>query len=41
MVATDETGEAPVRKAYKIATNVPDIANALPARCEGGIDMST
>ena len=36
MVASDELGEAPVRKTTKIATNVPEIADALSARCEGG-----
>ena len=36
MVASDKLGEAPVRKTTRIATNVPEIAQILSARCEGG-----
>ena len=36
MVASDKLGEAPVRKITQIATNVPEISDALSARCEGG-----
>ena len=36
MVATDKEGAAPVRKTTRIATNVPEVADALSHRCEGG-----
>ena len=36
MVSEDKEGVAPVRKTTKIATNVPEIADALSHRCEGG-----
>ena len=41
MKATDTLGEGPVRKTTRIATNSPEIADALSDRCEGGIDMFT
>ena len=36
MTATDKLGEAPVRKTTRIATNAPEISDAMSARCEGG-----
>ena len=36
MIATDKDGTAPVRKSTKIATNAPEVADALSHRCEGG-----
>ena len=36
LIARDEHGEGLVRKATKIATNLPSIASAVNLRCEGG-----
>ena len=42
MTATDKIGTGPVRKSTKFLTNVPEVADSLNLRCEGGgIDMST
>ena len=36
MVSEDNDGVAPVRKTTKVATNSPEVADALSLRCEGG-----
>ena len=36
MVSTDKDGESPVRKTTRIATDAPELVDALSARCGGG-----
>ena len=36
MTAQDAEGEAPVRKSTRLATNSPEVADAMSARCCGG-----